>query len=806
MKLSHKKANKLEKQYRHRIYASPKVGLTSEQAIDLSEAGYSNKCVNTSYKTIGQIVFDNVFTFFNFVFFTLGFCLFLAQSYKDMLFLIIIVANTMIGIVQQIRSKLTIDKLTLISSAKSTAIRDGKKQTVLNDKLVRDDIIILSTGNQIPADATLVDGEIQVDESLLTGESDPISKVKGKRLLSGSFVLSGNCKARLDKVGEDSYASNLAIEAKKNLKTPQSDMMASLDKLIRVIGFAIIPIGLILFFKQAFVINLAYDEAIVTTVAALIGMIPEGLYLLTSIALAVSVMKLVKTKTLVHEMSCIETLARVDVLCVDKTGTITEPEMKVTDIIPLNDNKNLDINTILHSIMCNLQSDNSTSRALKKHFDNKTDWKAKKIHHFLSSTKWSAVEFENNGTYVIGAPEFILNEKYNNIENQVIKYLSQGTRVLLLAKLNGSIEKNILKGEIIPICLVLIDNPVRKEAPETFKFFEKQGVDIKVISGDNPITVSRVSKKAGIKNSDKYIDATTLKTDDQMRKAINNYTVFGRVTPNQKRKFIQLIKENKHTVAMTGDGVNDVLALKDADVGIAMASGSDAANQAAELVLLDSNFASMPKVVMEGRRVINNIERAAELFLVKNIFSFLLSIITIFANIAYPVTPLQLSLISALTIGIPSFFLTIEPTTSLIHGRFIRNVLRKALPGGICSLLLIIFLQMYANIFNLSFDELSTMATVLLATNGILVLLEVCRPFNWKRLAILISMAVLMIISIVFFGKFFSIDELSTEAIIALSILMILNYPLLRLFMLLFSKISSSTAAFRKSFYNRIKK
>ncbi len=790
MQLNFRKKEKIQKQHMERIQTIPEKGLTSQQVVKLKEAGYSNVCHNQSYKTIGQIIFDNVFTFFNLIFFILGACLFFAHSHKDMFFLIIVVLNTLIGIFQQIRSKIKLDKLTLISSPKSIVIRDGKRISIPNNELVRDDIVILKSGDQITADSTVLKGSIQVDESLLTGESDPIPKKNGQELLSGSFVLSGECFARLDNVGEDSYASKLVAEAKKQVKKPQSDMMASLDKLIRIIGFTIIPIGLILFLKQTFILNMEYKDSVTTTVSALVGMIPEGLYLLTSIALAISVINLLKSKTLVHEMGAIETLARVDVLCVDKTGTITEPHMKVTDVVPLFNNSQNYVHEIINEIVFNMQEDNATSKALKEHFNKSSKWQIKQFHPFLSSTKWTAANFENHGTYIMGAPEFILKEKYNSIELTVNKYISQGIRVLLVASLKGNVEKNNLIGDVFPIGLVLIENPIRKEAPQTFQFFKKQGVEIKVISGDNPVAVSKIAKRAKIENADKYIDASTLTTEQDIQHAIEKYTVFGRVTPDQKRTFVKILKENnKHTVAMTGDGVNDVLALKNADVGVAMASGSDAACQASELVLLNSNFASMPKVVMEGRRVINNIERSASLFLVKNIFSFIFSIIALFANVPYPITPFQWTLISTLTIGIPSFFLTIEPTTSIVKGRFIVNVLKKALPGGLCNILIIIMLQMCSSIFCFDLKELSTTATILLATNGLLVLFEVCKPLNWKRLAIFLSMVISMVFAIFILPSFFSLVPISTTALIVLIILIVLNYPLLRLLQLSTSKL-----------------
>lgn len=774
------------------IQASPALGLTQQQVQQRVQAGLDNKPVQAPFKTIPQIIWDNVFTFFNLVFVILGVLLAIVHSYKDMLFLVIIVANTFIGIFQQIRSKNTLDKLTLISAPRVEVVREGSVRTIPSEQLVRDDIAIFSTGNQICADAVILEGEVQADESLLTGESDPISKKPGDLLLSGSFLLSGKCRARLNKVGAQSYASKLTLEAKKQNKTHQSEMMASLDKLIHVIGYLLIPIGLILFFKQHFILGLDLEQSVVSTVAALIGMIPEGLYLLTSIALAVSVINLARSKTLVHEMNCIETLARVDVLCVDKTGTITEPKMKVAGLIPLNSQWNKEsVTQMLSAFYHHSEHSNSTAQAMQAYFSaGAANWKAAKTIPFLSSTKWSAVVFERQGTFVVGAPEFILKPMDPRIAKRMAFHSKQGERVLLAARLDGTIENNQLLGHIVPIALIVLSNPIRKNAPRTFQFFDRQGVAIKVISGDHPATVSQVAQQANIRHADKYIDASTLKTNEQIANAARQYTVFGRVTPDQKRKLIRALQRQRRIVAMTGDGVNDVLALKDADVSVAMASGSDAACQAANLVLLESDFSAMPKVVMEGRRVINNIQRAAALFLVKNIFSFLLSFVSVFVSIPYPITPLQLSLISAITIGIPSFLLAIEPNQSLVHGKFLHNVLAKAFPGGLTNFILIIGAQFFAFAFSLSVEELSTITTILLGFNGLLVLFQVCKPFNLIHMITWLLMAASMLVSVVFFGGFFSLAPLSLQALTSLGSLMLLNYPVLRAIMWIFQKFS----------------
>ncbi|MFR2464784.1 MAG: cation-translocating P-type ATPase, partial [Clostridia bacterium] len=659
-----------------RIQPDPRAGLTDAQIQERVEHGYTNCSVNPPSKSVGQIILSNVFTFFNLLYFFLAACILFVGSYQNLMFMVIILANMGIGIFQELRAKKTIDKLTLLSAPKATVIRNHEEQEVSTEDLVLDDIVIFSAGNQICADAIVLEGEVQVNESLITGESNEITKRQGDPLFSGSFIISGKCCAQLDKVGAESFAAKLTIEAKKAKKRKKSEMMKSLTRLIQIIGILIIPIGALLFFQQYRTLQLTMEQSVVSTVAALLGMIPEGLYLLTSVALAVSVIRLARHKTLVHEMGCIETLARVDVLCVDKTGTITEPQMQVVDTISLQPEQYTDgeIQKLLGGFVSSMDGDNSTMQALKAHFHMPAYRTPTHISPFSSSLKYSGVSY-GDASYVIGAPEFILHGSYESLRPQIEDYSLQGNRVLLFAKYEGPLDGGPLCRPVTPIALVLLANQIRKEAPETFQYFARQGVAIKVISGDNPLTVSQIATQAGIDNADRFVDASTLTTKEAIFQAADQYTVFGRVTPDQKRMLVQALKKSGHTVAMTGDGVNDVLALKDADCSIAMASGSDAACHVSQLVLLDSNFASMPHVVMEGRRVVNNIERAASLFLVKNIFSFLLAIITLFAALPYPVTPVQLSLVSSLTIGVPSFFLALEPNKNIVKGHFLRNVL-----------------------------------------------------------------------------------------------------------------------------------
>ena len=656
-------------------------GLTAQQVQEHRMHGWTNQPVDPPSKTTKEIIQENVFTYFNLIFLVLAVLLCLVGSFRDLTFLPVIVLNTLIGIIQETRAKKVLDNLTMLNAPHAMVIRDGKKSQINAEDLVIDDIVIFEAGNQVCADAEVCAGEVQVNESLLTGESDEITKRKGGQLMSGSFIVSGQCHARLDKVGADSYISRLTLEAKAMQNTEQSEMIRSLDKLVKWVGVAIIPIGIILFI-QAFVFQgEGFRSSVTSMIAAVIGMIPEGLYLLASVALAVSSIRLAQKKVLLHDMKCIETLARVNVLCVDKTGTITENTMEVQDVIPTKEYEEGELrplSELLGDFTAAQSSDNITMEAMKRYFKIASGKKAVAKTGFSSASKYSSVTFEE-ASYVLGAPEFVLKEQYENYEEAISAHASKGARVLVFGTAKEEPDGKPLKEAVTPLAYVLLANPIRQEAKETFTYFAEQGVEVKVISGDNPLTVSEVAKEAGIAGAERYVDASTLHTEEEMRAAVLNNAVFGRVTPNQKRKFVQILKEEGKTVAMTGDGVNDVLALKDADCSIAMASGSDAAAQASQLVLLESDFSCMPEVVLEGRRVVNNIQRSASLFLVKNIFSFLLSLVSFVFMFTYPLEPSQISLISMFTIGVPAFFLALEPNKNIIKGHFLTNVFLKAL-------------------------------------------------------------------------------------------------------------------------------
>lgn len=774
-----------------RFNADIRYGLNSDQVNEYFENGWSNEPVEPPSKTVPEIIKSNLFTYFNLVFAVLAALLILAGSFRNLTFLPVILANLFIGIIQEIRAKNTLDKLSVLNAPKALVIREGRQFSIPAEELVLDDIVIFKAGNQICADAIVVDGEVSVNESLLTGESDEISKKPGDELMSGSFIVSGECYARLDKVGEDSYISKLTLEAKAMNSEEQSEMIRVLDKLVGVVGILIIPIGLLLFGQQFFFSGASFSKSITSMVAAVIGMIPEGLYLLASVALVVSVMRLASKKVLVHDMKCIETLARVNVLCVDKTGTITENTMEVNGEIPMDgyDSQSMaPLKQIISDFASAMSSDNITMKAMKDYFNKPSGRKAVSVSPFSSQFKYSGAAFED-GSYVLGAPEFVLREDYDNYREQIEQYSSEGYRVLVFGIYDGVIDGKALTGKVTPLGLVFLSNPIRKEAPETFKYFENQGVEIKVISGDNPVTVSQVALQAGIANADNYIDASTLTTDEAIEDAVLRYTVFGRVTPDQKRKFVRVLKKAGRTVAMTGDGVNDVLALKDADCSVAMASGSDAAAQASQLVLLDSNFACMPSVVMEGRRVVNNIERSASLFLVKNIFSFLLSLFSVCFMINYPLEPSQISLISMFTIGVPAFFLALQPNKNIIQGHFLSNVLIKALPAGITDFLVVGALVVFGQVFEVGETDISTACTMLLAIVGFVILYNISKPMNALRWCVWGGCIVGLLGCSIYLGDLFAMRGMSTKCIMLFVVFAIITEPALRYSTILIEKI-----------------
>ena len=808
------------------------IGLTDAEVEQRIEQGLTNHTDISTDKTTKEIIVSNVCTYFNLIFLVITILLVAVGSFRNLTFLPIIIGNTVIGIVQELRAKKTLEKMSLLNAPHADVIRNGEMTQIATEKLVKDDVIRLTAGRQICADAVVIDGSIQVNESLLTGEADEVEKPVGSTLMSGSFVVSGECYARLEKVGNESYISKLSMEAKSMGSKEQSEMIRSINQIVKWIGIVIIPIGIILFWQSHFVNDVSISKSVTSTVAAIIGMIPEGLYLLTTIALALSTMKLANKKVLLHDMKSIETLARVDVLCVDKTGTITEPDMKVSDIFlcqscsnpAYNDQSGMresqlnpayndqsgknesrlkpadnvqscmkensllqkqeqaarhselsldELKKLIVRYAYASKDNNATMLALKEYAEGfvKTGDSGLKIHSsrnditgriidqqaFSSSRKYGSITFAD-GTYLLGAPEFILGDDFHIVEDGIQSYTEKGDRVLLFARRDPD--------KTIPLGFVALANPIRQNAVKTFEYFKKQRVAIKVISGDNPKTVSQIAMQAGIENADKYIDAASLDSKEKIAKAVSQYTVFGRVTPKQKQQLVKALQQKGHTVAMTGDGVNDILAMKDADCSVAMASGSEAAAQAAQVVLLDSDFVHMPDVVYEGRRVVNNIERSASLFLVKNIFSLLLALFSVISMFTYPLEPSQISLISMFTIGLPGFLLAMEPNKERIKGHFLTNVMLKALPGGLTDVIAISALVVCGAVFSIPEESIGTIATMVLAVVGFMILFKISEPLNTMKYVVISINVAGFVLCVYFLKDLFALSNLSSICIL----------------------------------------
>ncbi len=790
MELLRKKKNEPEVPKPPRIAASPGFGLTEEQAQERYEAGLNNKPVDSPSKTVGQIIMGNVFTYFNLIFLVLAIALLAVGSFKNLTFLPVVIVNTLIGVIQELRAKKTLDRLTLMSEPKAAVVREGSLKEVMCEQVVLDDIAVFRGSNQIYADALLLEGELQVNESLVTGESEEIEKKPGDKLVSGSFVVSGEGATRLVQVGADSYVSKMTLEARKAKRRKSTGMMKDLTRLLQVIGLAIIPVGIMMYTRHTEILGLGVKEGVENTTAALIGMIPEGLYLLVSVALAVSVIRLSQKRALVRDLKSIETLARVDVLCVDKTGTITENYMKVADFIPFGgEEETAGILSLLGDYASEMPATNPTMQALKDAYVGSSTRKAQFVREFSSVDKYSALSFSPFEHYAVGAPEILLRSSFLKEQDLALQYAQAGYRVLLFAKCADP-QGNIFE-YMSPLALILLENPVRETAKPTFEYFADQGVEIKVISGDNPATVSVAAGNAGVKNHENYVDARSLDTKEKLDRAAVTYTVFGRTTPEQKRQILLALKKKGKKVAMTGDGVNDVPALKVADCAVAMAQGSDVASKVSHLVMLDSDFDAMPQVVAEGRRVINNIERTASLFLVKNIFSFILALISIGAVFAYPLTPAQLSLASMLTIGIPSFFLALEPNSSLVRGRFIVNVIYRALPAALTDLFIIIGVVLFNKAFGLPAQEVSTIAAVLITCVGLIMVWKVSTPLNWQRALLLVGLIALFLAALIFFPGLFSIVPLGFGSSLVLGVFVLLIPSLMWLFFTAMEKLEA---------------
>lgn len=845
-------------------------GLSADQVRQRIKDGQTNAVSAQAGKSTKQIVISNTFTYFNFIFAVITVLLCIAGSFKNLTFLPIVIGNTLVGIFQELRAKKTLDKMKLLNAPHATVIRDGTEMKLKSENLVLGDIVIFAAGDQICADAQVIEGSVTVNEALLTGEQDEISKEPSDSLLSGSFVTAGKCLARLERVGNDSYISKLTEQAKVLDDREQSEMIRSINKIVKWMGIILIPIGALLFYQARFVNGSSFADSVASSVAAVIGMIPEGLYLLTTVALALGTIRLAKNKVLLNDMKSIEALARVDVLCVDKTGTITEPKMQVNGFIPLNrqflpdgtlaeqmlksyvaasrdTGATMDslrdffeslskgkppiqnfIGQSLSSETANQNADNI--EAVQKGSDDFNDQIASNsqpadsqpadcqtaasaaqnefcvdlntlakapllsplsVIPFSSSAKYGAAAFKN-GTWILGAPEFVFKDIARDVKQKIAEYTEKGYRVLIFAfqseplSMDGGPSENAL-----PAGIIIISNAIRKNAPATFRYFKNQGVTIKVISGDNPATVSEIAKNAGIDNYDSFIDASLLDTEQKINQAAEKYTVFGRVTPRQKQLLVKALKAKKHTVAMTGDGVNDILAMKDADCGIAMASGSEAVSQAANVVLLDSDFACMPKVVGEGRRVVNNIRRSASLFLVKNIFSLLLSVISVCLGMVYPLEPSHISLTSMFTIGLPGFLLALESNNTPISGHFLKSVLMRSLPAGITDAFIVASLTYSGRLFGIDKSGISTAATLVLSVVGFMIVKKISTPLNSYRLCVLLFNIAGMLCCFLFIPSLFSVVHLPANIVQLVVVFSLAAESLLRALTLIVEKSKS---------------
>ena len=757
-------------------------GLTHEEVEEKIKQGKSNKVKIKTNESILKILRKNIFTYFNFIFLILTILLITSHSYRNLTFLGIIITNILIGIIQQIRSKITLDKLSLLDKNKYTVIRDGKEEEIDSDNLVEGDFIILEAGKQIPADAEVVSGKIYVNESLLTGEQNEIEKNINSNLMSGSFVISGKAIVRLTNVGDESFSAKIMKESKK-IKETKSEMISAIDNIVKFAGIIIIPIGILLFIGSYGVNGCSYEESVNSMVSALLGMIPEGLYLLTTVALALSSMKLAQNKILLHDMKSIESLARVDVFCVDKTGTITNNTMKVLDIFDKNENSLIDKKEdlkVLAKYINTIEDKNITIDAIKEQLYGISTEKLSNIEkeNFNSKNKFSFIKIDENVTYKLGAPEILLNKEYEELVNKRTK---NSERLIAFVEIKND--------ETIPILFISLKNEIRKNAKEIFGFFDNRNVQIRVISGDNPITVSSIAKQAGIKGYEKYIDCRELKNYADIQKAVKKYIVFGRVNPEQKRQIIKALKEQGLKVAMTGDGVNDILAMKEADCSIAIGSGSDAARGTAQVVLLDSDFGKMRNIVYEGRKNINNITRSASLFTYKNIFSLLLSIYSIIFAMQYPLEPNQVSLGSAFTIGIPAFLLTFEENQKKQqNGNFMRKVFTNSLPAAITSFLAIVAMVKFSDLFNVGVKEITTACSYLFFTGGFLILYKIIRPLNKYRTSVMFLCILGIILTINIMPNFFAIKEIAERSAILVTLFAIAEFSVIRWITLILDK------------------
>ncbi len=770
-----------------RIKANVDTGLSYKDVQQRTELGLNNVVEDKNTKTISKILISNIFTFFNLLCLTVATALIAVGKITDCFFMIIVAANTLIGIIQEVRAKKTMEKISLVNSPTTKVVREGVETEIPVTGLVLDDIAIYNTGRQISADCIIVSGEVEVNESLLTGESVPVKKGEGDILYSGSFIIGGKCRARVDKVGNNSYTAKLADKARE-YKKPKSELLASLKAIITAIGVIILPLATLTFINNYAETGRNLAETVGSTATSVVGMIPSGMFLLTSMALAVGVVKLAKRRTLVQDLYSIEMLARADVLCLDKTGTITDGTMKVNAVIQLNNYTKHTIGDLVGSMLTALDDNNQTSRALINHFGYSKALTARDILPFNSARKLSAVTFKNGETYVMGAPEFVLKTKNKDVDVLVKQYAEKGFRVLLIAEVDGAIDKDKLPAKRTPIAIIVIEDHIREDAVETLAWFRNNGVDVKIISGDNPLTVSEVSRRVGVVGAERFISLEGL-NEQQVIDAVDKYVVFGRVSPEQKCILVKALKSKGHKVAMTGDGVNDILALKEADCSIAMASGSEATRHVSHLVLLDSNFSSMPQVVAEGRRVVNNVQNSSSLFLMKTIFTILLTIFCLIMKIRYTFSSTKLILLlEFFVIGVPSFFLALQPNSERIKGKFLTNLLAKSLPAALIFTIMVIGMYLLNISGLISEIDYQTMSSIAVTAAGLLVLFRLCQPFNAYRTILFIAMLSLVLLTMLVqpLYLFLGYTQLNLQNILFIIVFVQVGYPIYNAFVKFF--------------------
>lgn len=760
-----------------RYYPDINIGLTKEQVENRKLAGLVNNTKQNSGKSYFRIFFENICTFFNLIWALVFVALISVKAYSDLAFIIVILLNTTIAIVQEIKAKITVEKLSYVTAPKLTVIRDGKKEQLISTKLCLDDIVELAIGNQIPADCVLQEGFVEVNESMLTGESLPIKKSAGDVLYAGSFIISGGCIARVDKVGKDSYIQTMAKEAKK-FKSPQSNLFKDINSLVKYIGIIIIPIGALMFLNNYFAYGRVVEVAVAKTCGSITGMVPAGMFLLITIALSLGVIKLGKKKTLVQDIYSIEMLARTNVLCLDKTGTITDGTMRVCEHIDLKELENVSNETAIANILNTQRAHNQTSNALLLHYKKSNNLIVTGNIEFSSARKFMATSFDGVGTFAIGAPEFLhVGSLDDKLDSLLFQKINDGKRVLMLAYSPEQMVKNELPYYMEPMAIIVVEDHIRDDAIDTINWFKNNGVQIKIISGDNPYTVANIAKRVGVENADACVSLEGLSLAE-VEKIANDFTVFGRVSPEQKHALVKALKKSGHTVAMTGDGVNDTLALKEADCSIAMADGSEVARNLSNIVLLDSKFSSLPSVVKEGRQVINNVQQSSTLFLMKTVFTILLSLITIITRSPYPFSPSQLLLLEMLVIGLPSVILAIQPNDKLITGNFTSEVLKRALPNGLLMLFNVLIIIALNNFSVFNPTEFSTASTLVLIGTGFVNLVYLCVPFNVLRLICVAISGGLLLLGSFVFGPFFGIEECTFKVFIIFLILVGIAIPL----------------------------